>query len=153
MNLTSSHPFWSVSNGPPANYRALQRKVAGEAVAIGGGITGALMAVHRAEAGGKTLLIDKREIGTGSTRVSTALLRHEIDVPLRELIKKIGPVAATRSRRLCRDAIGKPERLAAHRKIDCGFHRLPSLFRALHQREIPELQEGFWLRQKMGIEF
>lgn len=152
MNLTSSHPFWSVNNGLPADYPSLQRDVSCDAVVIGGGITGALMAVHLVEAGVKTLLIDKRDIGTGSTSASTALLQYEIDVPLRELIKKIGPVAAKRSYQLCRSAIGKLQQLAARLKIDCGFERKPSLFLARHQREIPELREEFQLRRKMGIE-
>src|ERR1035441_9314751 len=152
MNLTSSHPFWSVNNGLPANYPSLQRNVSCDAIVVGGGITGALVAVHLAEAGVKTIVLDKRDIGTGSTSASTALLQYEIDVPLRELIKQVGPVAATRSYQLCHDAIGKLERLAARLKIDCGFERKPSLFLARHQREIPELQEEFLLRRKMGIE-
>lgn len=152
MNLTSSHPFWSVNNGLPANYPSLQRDVSCDAVVIGGGITGALVAVHLAEAGVKTLLIDKRDIGTGSTSASTALLQYEIDVPLRELIKQVGPVAATRSYALCRESIGKLERLAARLKIDCGFERKPSLFLARHRQEIPELREEFQLRREMRIE-
>ena len=152
MNLTSSHPFWSVNNGLPDNYPSLQRDVACDAVVIGGGITGALVAVHLVEAGVKTLLIDKRDIGTGSTSASTALLQYEIDVPLRELIRKVGSAAATRSYELCRASIGKLERLAARLKIDCGFERRPSLFLARHQREIPELREEFQLRRKMGLE-
>jgi len=152
MNLTSSHPFWSVNNGLPALYPSLQRDVSCDAVVIGGGITGALVAVHLAEAGVKTLVVDQREIGTGSTSASTALLQYEIDVPLRELIKKIGPVAATRSYQLCRDAIGKLEQLAARLKIDCGFARKPSLFLARHQREVPTIQEEYRLRRKMGLE-
>jgi len=152
MNLTSSHPFWSVNNGLPANYPSLQHNVSCDAVVIGGGITGALAAFHLMEAGVKTLVIDKRDIGTGSTSASTALLQYEIDVPLRELIQKVGPAAATRSYELCRTSIGKLERLAARLKIDCGFERKPSLFLARHQREIPELREEFQLRRKMGIE-
>jgi glycerol-3-phosphate dehydrogenase len=70
VNLTSSHPFWSVNNGLPENYPSLQRDVACDAVVIGGGITGALVAVHLVEVGVKTLLIDKRDIGTGSTSAS-----------------------------------------------------------------------------------
>jgi len=151
MNLTSSHPFWSVNNGLPANYPSLQRDVTCDAVVIGGGITGALVAVHLAEAGVKTVVLDKRDIGTGSTSASTALLQYEIDVPLRELIKKVGPAAATRSYRLCRTALGKLERLATRLKINCGFQRKPSLFLARHQCEIPELHEEFQLRRKMGI--
>ena len=152
MNLTSTHPFWSVNNGLPANYPSLQRNVSCDAVVIGGGITGALVAVHLAEAGVKTLVLDKRDIGTGSTSASTGLLQYEIDVPLRELIKKVGPVAATRSYQLCRGAIGKLEQLAARLKIDCGFERKPSLFLARNQRETPELREEFQLRRKIGIE-
>ncbi len=152
MNLTSSHPFWSVNNGLPANYPSLKRDVSCDAVVIGGGITGALVAVHLVEAGVKTLRIDKRDIGMGSTSASTALLQYEIDVPLRELIKKVGPVAATRSYQLCRESIGKLERLAARLKIHCGLERKPSLFLARHQQEIPELREEFKLRRKMGIE-
>ena len=152
MNLTSSHPFWSINNGLPANYPSLQRNVACDAVVIGGGITGALVAVHLAEAGIKTLVLDKRDIGTGSTSGSTGLLQYEIDVPLRELVKRVGPAAATRSYELCRRAIGKLEQLVARLRIDCGFERKPSLFMARHQREIPELREEFQLRRKMGIE-
>ena len=91
-------------------------------VVIGGGITGALVAVHLAEVGVKTLLIDKRDIGTGSNSASTALLH------------------------------GKLERLATRLKIDCGFERKPSLFLARHQWEIPGLREEFRLRRKMGID-
>src|ERR1035437_4365320 len=138
MNLTSSHPFWSVNNGLPANYPSLQRNVSCDAVVVGGGITGALVAFHLAEAGAKTLLIDKRDIGTGSTSASTALLQYEIDAPLRDLINQVGSFAATRSYQLCRDAIGKLERLVARLKIDCGFERKPRLFLARHQGEIPE---------------
>lgn len=152
MNLTSSHPFWSVNNGLPANYPSLRRDVSCDVVVVGGGITGALAAAHLAEAGVKTLLIDKRDIGTGSTSASTALLQYEIDVPLRELIKKIGPAAAIRSYQLCREAIGKLERLVARLKIDCDFERKPSLFLARHQREVPELREEFQLRRDMGID-
>lgn len=152
MKLTSNHPFWSVNNGLPANYPSLQRDLSCDAVVIGGGITGALVAVHLIEAGVNTILLDQRDIGTGSTSGSTALLQYEIDVPLRKLIKKVGPAAATRSYRLCRDSIGKLEQLATRLKIDCGFERKPSLFLARYQREIPELREEFQLRQQMGIE-
>ncbi len=152
MNLSSSHPFWSVNNGLPATYPSLQRDMACDAVVIGGGITGALAAFHLAEAGAKTVVIDRREIGTGSTSASTALLQYEVDVPLRELIKKIGPEAAAQSYKLCRGAIGKLERLAARLKIKCGFERKHSLFLARHKREIPELREEFDLRRKIGFE-
>lgn len=152
MNLTSSHPFWSVHNGLPATYPSLQRNVSCDVLVIGGGITGALAAFHLVEAGVRTVVIDKREIGTGSTSASTALLQYEVDVPLRELNKKIGPADAARSYKLCRGAIGKLERLAVRLKIKCGFERKRSLFLARHAREIPELREEFALRRKIGFD-
>jgi len=42
---------------------------------------GALVAVHLAEAGVKTIVLDKRDIGTGSTSASTALLQYELMFP------------------------------------------------------------------------
>lgn len=152
MNLTSSHPFWSVRNGLPQNYPSLQHDVHGDVVIIGGGITGALVAWHLTEAGVKAVVIDKRDIGTGSTSASTALLQYEIDVPLRTLIAKVGPEAAMRSYQLCLDAIGKVEALTKRLQIKCGFERKPSLFLIRHQSEIPELQEEYRLRRKMGID-
>ena len=130
MNLTSSHPFWSVTNGLPATYPSLQQDMVCDAVVIGGGITGALVAVHLAEAGVKTLVLDQRDIGTGSTSGSTALLQYEIDVPLRDLIQKVGPSAATRAYQLCRESIGKMERLAARLKIDCALSSAPCAFQS-----------------------
>src|SRR6185295_10616685 len=107
MNLTSSHPFWSVNNGLLAVYPSLQNDLNCDVVVIGGGITGALVAFHLAEANVKTVVLDKREIGTGSTSASTALLQYELDVSLRDLIQKVGSANARQSYRLSQAAIGK----------------------------------------------
>jgi glycine/D-amino acid oxidase-like deaminating enzyme len=152
MNLTSSHPFWAVNNGLVETYPSLQRDVQCDVVVVGGGITGALAGLHLTEAGLKVLLIDKRDIGMGSTSASTGLLQYEIDVPLRELIPRVGRQSAMRSLQLCREAIVKLQRLAARFRIECGFERKPSLFLARHEREIPAFKEEFQLRREAGVE-
>jgi hypothetical protein len=43
--------------------------------------------------GYKTILIDRREIGHGSTSATTSMLQYEIDVPLYQLIDLIGKAA------------------------------------------------------------
>ena len=48
---------------------------------IGGGITGALIAYHLTEAGCDTVVLDRRDIGGGSTSASTSLLQYEVDTP------------------------------------------------------------------------
>jgi choline dehydrogenase-like flavoprotein len=49
---------------------------------IGGGITGAAIAHELTLAGCAVVVLDRRDIGTGSTSGSTSLLQYEIDVSL-----------------------------------------------------------------------
>jgi glycine/D-amino acid oxidase-like deaminating enzyme len=152
MELTSDYPFWSIRNGLPKSYPSLRRDVTCDAVVVGGGITGAMAAYYLAEAGVHSVLLDKRDIGTGSTSGSTALLQYEVDVPLRTLTKKIGAAKASRSYQLCYETIGQIEKLAKKLKLDCGFEKKPSLFVARKTEEIPELREELRLRRKLGFD-
>jgi glycine/D-amino acid oxidase-like deaminating enzyme len=151
MNLTSDHPFWSVRNGLLANYPSLDSDLTCDVAVVGGGITGALVSYHLAQAGVKTILVDKREIGNGSTSGSTGLLQYEVDVPLRKLVRQIGAAKANRSYQLCLEAIDKIELLIKKLRIYCEFEKKPSLFLARKKNEISELREEFQLRKKIGI--
>jgi glycine/D-amino acid oxidase-like deaminating enzyme len=152
MNLTSEHPFWGVRNGLLATFPALDRDLICDVAVVGGGITGALVGFHLAQAGIKTVLVDKREIGTGSTSGSTGLLQYEVDVPLRELVRRVGMAKANRSYRLCLEAIDKIGSLVKKLHIHCEFEKKPSLFLAREKKEISELREEFQLRKKIGVE-
>jgi glycine/D-amino acid oxidase-like deaminating enzyme len=151
MNLTSDHPFWSIRNGLLANYPSLDRNSVCDVAVVGGGVTGALVSYHLTQAGIKTVLLDKREIGTGSTSGSTGLLQYEVDVPLRQLVRQIGATKANRSYQLCLEAIGKIHSLVNKLHIRCEFEKKPSLFLARKQTEISELRDEFELRKKLGI--
>jgi glycine/D-amino acid oxidase-like deaminating enzyme len=91
----------------PFDYDYLSTDIESDIAIIGGGISGALCAYHLPEAGINCLVIDAREIGQGSTCASTSLLQYELDIPLHELIKKIGKLKAERVYRLTGDAILK----------------------------------------------
>jgi glycine/D-amino acid oxidase-like deaminating enzyme len=151
MELTSDFPFWSIRNGLPASYPSLGRDLKCDVAVVGGGITGALVAYHLAEAGIHAVLLDKRDIGTGSTSGSTGLLQYEVDVPLRELIQRVGKKNANRSYQLCGEAVDKIGALAGKLKIPCQFEKRPSLFLARSASEIPELREELRLRRAIGI--
>lgn len=151
MNLTSDHPFWSVRNGLVADYPSLTCDLICDVVIVGGGITGALAAFHLADAGVSTVLVDKRDIGTGSTSGSTGLLQYEVDVPLRKSVQQIGAAKANRSYQLCLEAVNKLESLVKKICIRCEFEKKPSLFVVRAKNEIPELREEFHLRKKLGI--
>lgn len=96
MDLKSGYPFWPLKNGLIQTYPPLEGDVTCDVVVLGGGITGALVAYHLVEAGLNTVVLDKRDIGWGSTSATTALLQYEIDTPLCELIEMVGEDHAAR---------------------------------------------------------
>src|SRR5688500_4335843 len=96
MELTTGCPFWPVADGVLATYPPLERDVTGDVVVIGGGVTGAFVAHALAEAGVDVVLLDKRDVGMGSTASCTGLLQYEIDTPLHELIERMGQEKAVR---------------------------------------------------------
>ena len=152
MELTSDFPFWSIRDGLPQSYPSLQRDITCDAVVVGGGITGAMAAFHLAKDGVDTVLLDKRDVGTGSTCGSTGLLQYEIDLPLRELARRVGGDRAARAYRLNYEAIRKIGDLARACKIDCDFARRPSLYLAREQGETPGFVEECKLRQQLDFE-
>jgi glycine/D-amino acid oxidase-like deaminating enzyme len=151
MDLKSSRPYWLVRNGLLTTYPALREDIACEVAVIGGGITGAFTAYYLVEAGVKTVLLDKREIGQGSTSANTALLLYELDIPLSHLIDTLGQAKALRSYQLGLEAIGTIQRLVARLGDSCGFERKNSLYLASRKRDVPELKREYEVRRRLGF--
>lgn len=151
MDLRSAHPYWLLKNGLQGSYPALERDARCEVLVVGGGITGALVAYHLAEAGVSTMVLDRRDIGWGSTAASTALLQYEIDTPLHELETRVGRDHAVRSYQACRDAIYKIQTLVSNLDDDCGFKTKPSLYYSGLKRDLPGMKKEFAARRRAGI--
>ena len=97
MKLKSPEPFWLVKDGIKHSYPSLRENIETEILIIGGGITGSLLAHQMIKDGYKTVLVDRREIGNGSTSATTSMLQYEIDIPLFELSEMIGKEGAEKS--------------------------------------------------------
>jgi glycine/D-amino acid oxidase-like deaminating enzyme len=151
MDLTSGAPFWPLKNGLLGVYPPLTGDEECEIAIVGGGVTGALCAYYLTQAGFDVVLLDKRDIGFGSTSASTSLLLYELDVDLVDLIEKIGIENAQRAYRLCLEAIDVIEALVAQFKDDCGFARSKSLYLASHSRDADQLQREYLARQAAGF--
>ena len=151
MDLRSGHPYWLLKNGLLADYPSLKHDESCEVAIIGGGITGALVAYHLAQEGVETVLVDKRDLGAGSTAASTALLQYEIDTELHELIGTVGEVHAVRSYRLGLEAIDTVERLSGELSDDCGFKRKTSLYLASRKSDVPQLRKEYDTRKIFGF--
>ena len=151
MDLTSGYPFWQVRDGLPAVYPPLDRHLEADVGVIGGGITGALIASHLVEAGFATVLLDRREIGWGSTAATTALLQYELDTPLVEL-----------AARLVQDEQREPIAPAAARSAPCmriaartpdGFGLTPrsSLYLASTRKDAASFEREWAMRREIGL--
>lgn len=151
MDLLSGNPFWPVKNGLIATYPPLERSTNCEVVVVGGGITGACVAYELAAAGREVVVLDRRDIGTGSTAGSTSLLQYELDTPLVALAKRIGESAAVRVYRLCAEAVERVGELADALPEPCGFRRRECLYGATTARDAEELRLEYALRRRHGL--
>ena len=150
MDLKSNEPFWLLKNGLIASYPSLKSNEKCDVLVVGGGITGSVIAHQMIEDGYDTILIDKRELCNGSTSATTSMLQYEIDVPLYELIEKIGEKGAVLSYKACSDAIDSIEKLTKMIKSKAGFKRKKSLYFASKKKDSEWLKKEYKARKQNG---
>ncbi len=151
MDLHSGMPFWLIKNGLPVSYLKLEKSVTTDVAVLGGGISGALTGYHLTNAGVEHVVVDSRTIGLGSTCASTALLQYEIDVPLSELIKKVGYDNAVRAYQLGVESIKKLKQIAVNLNFD-EFDDKSSLYFAASKKDSAFLKEEHNARKQIGID-
>jgi glycine/D-amino acid oxidase-like deaminating enzyme len=150
MDLKSGYPWWAVKNGLLHAFPPLQQDLRCDVAVLGGGISGALIADELAAHGHEVVVIDRRDVGWGSTAASTALLQYEIDTPMTELAGRYGEADAVLAYRSCAEAIGLLQAKAAEVR-DVGFARARSLYYASRRRDLRALREEFSLRARHGF--
>lgn len=80
-DLRTGQAIWSARRRP-AIAAQRSRAISRDAVVVGAGISGALIAEALSEAGLGTVVVDRRGPAEGSTAASTAMLQYELDTPL-----------------------------------------------------------------------
>lgn len=152
MDLRTGSPFWAVRNGLLGVYPALAQDEAADVVVIGAGVTGALVAYELTSAGLDVIVVDKRDVVSGSSAVTTGLLQYETDSSLEELCARVGEEAGVRAYQLGLDAIDHIESLCARLGDACGFARRPSLYLASASRDVEALTREYALRRRHGFD-
>lgn len=150
MDLTSGSLYWPQQT-KTHTYPTLQEAIRCDVAIIGGGITGALVAHYLSEVGIEAVVLEKRDIGKGSTSASTALLQYEIDTHLIDLKEKVGEANAVRAYQLCLEAINKLETLTRTLQNSCGFECKKSLYLASRPKDVKTLYEEYEARKQIGI--
>jgi glycine/D-amino acid oxidase-like deaminating enzyme len=152
MNLHDGTPFWPRRDGILAVHPPLDGDVSCEVCVVGAGITGALIALELSRRGLEVVVVDRRDVGGGSTSASTSMLQYEIDELLVDLSDAIGWEAASGAYQECARGIELVERATQTVGDTCGFRRSPSVFMAVRARDIALLQRELEARQRAGFD-
>lgn len=151
MNLHSSNPFFILNTAATDIYPSLDKNINTDVLIIGGGISSAIIAWELHHADIDVCIVDKKHLGLGSTAASTGLLQYEIDVPLFELIKKVGNKKACLSYLLCLESIHQLKEISDSLKKDNGFKLVPSFQFASNKKDVPKQMKESYLRNCIGI--
>lgn len=152
MDLRNGHPYWLIKNGLLSTYPSLKEDIECDVAIIGAGITGALVAHALSRGGAATVVLDKRDVGTGSTAASTSLLQYAADVEMVDLAARIGEESAVRTYQLGLEAIDRLEKLIGQLDDHCDFERKYTLYRASTKKDVEKLRRECDLQRRHGFD-
>jgi glycine/D-amino acid oxidase-like deaminating enzyme len=152
MDLRSGAAFWPLKNGLIRAYPPIERDEVADVAVIGAGITGALAAYRLTMAGANVVVLDKRDVASGSTAATTGLLQYETDTSLTELSAAVGEARAVRAWALGVQAIDAIEGLCQAVGDASGFARRSSLYLASSRRDSRQLAIEWRLRRRHGFD-
>lgn len=141
-------PWFATSSHPPR--RDLSENLRCDALIVGAGITGSLVAERLTRQGLDVIIVDREMPGRGSTAASTAMLLWEIDRPLHELSDLYGFERAARAYRASRDAVAGLKSLVWRLGVACDMRDKNSLYLAAGDSSAELLEEHRW-RTRAGL--
>jgi len=151
MDLHSGLAYWIIKNKLFDYFNPLREHYAVDVAIIGSGITGSLVAHELCEAGIPCAVFDKRTIATGSTAASTSQLQYEIDVPLSEMINKVGEDMAVKAYHASLQSITDIEKVFDAARVRPDFKRVSSIFLASDRQGLRLLEREYETRRKHGL--
>ena len=148
-DLRGGRSPWYAAAGHPAR-RDISENLTCDALIVGAGITGSLVAERLTRQGLDVVIVDRERPGRGSTAASTSMLLWEIDRSLTELTEAYGFERAARAYRASLDAVSGLKALVLQLGIACDFRDKDSLYLAAGDTG-RELIEEHRLRQRAGL--
>lgn len=156
MDLRDGSAYWATRDGIGEVFPPLTpergRRVTADVVVVGAGITGALAALELVDRGLDVVVVDRRDVATGSTAASTSMLQYEIDELLVDLADAIGWEQASAAYRECARGIELVERATQRVGELCGFRRSPSVYVAPTRRSAATLRRELDARRAAGFD-
>lgn len=152
MELINGNTFWPNTFTSHFSYPALEGEISCDCLIIGGGMGGALSAKLLTERGVRTVVIDKREIGHGSSMANTGLLQYSNDKTLTSCIHTFGEQRGVRFYELCRTAMKQLEETASSLDLDPWYVPRNSLYCASLEEDMDQLREEYRTLRTYGFE-
>jgi glycine/D-amino acid oxidase-like deaminating enzyme len=152
QSLRRDQPLWLAT--PRTAVRARKNPTSDhfDVVIVGAGISGALMAHALCGKGLKIMVIDRRDPVRGSSAASTAMIQHEIDVPLHRLTRSIGRDKASRVWKRSARAVEDLKNLNRDLDLRCAFQPRRALFLSGSQYGERTLEAEVKARESAGID-
>jgi glycine/D-amino acid oxidase-like deaminating enzyme len=151
-DLRGGTAVWAAYHTARIQGARLRRSTRSDVVIVGAGVSGALIAHSLTEAGLRPLILDRRrEALLGSTAASTALLQFELDIPLTQLSRLLGPRTAAHVWRASRDAVNELRTRTYRLGIKADFETRPSLYLAGNVLDAAGLKREAAQRRRIGL--
>lgn len=145
--------LWKGSANSEIEFSELQKDIETEVIIIGAGISGAFMAEELSGAGFDCVVLDKRDAPfMGSTKVTTALLQYEIDVPLTKMQELIPPEDAARVWRRSQRSLNNLAAKINSLDISCDFQKKDGLYLSGNVLNTRGLKREWAARNAIGLE-
>ncbi|GGB10986.1 oxidoreductase [Macrococcus hajekii] len=122
-----------------------------EVIVIGGGMSGALSAYTFAEAGYRTVLIDRGRIAAESSAANTGLLQYMSDKSLHECIDDFGEQSAYYFYRQSYEGLARIEALCRELPDDVQFIKRESVLYASRKRDAQFLKDEYRALRKFAF--
>jgi glycine/D-amino acid oxidase-like deaminating enzyme len=148
-DLRGGRSPWFAAAGQPSR-REVGENLKCDALIVGAGITGSLVAERLTRQGLDVVIIDRELPGHGSTAASTSMLLWEIDRSLTELSQAYGFERASRAYRASLNAVTGLKSLVLQLGIACDMRDKDSLYLAVGDTSA-ELLDEHQLRSRAGL--
>jgi glycine/D-amino acid oxidase-like deaminating enzyme len=148
-DLRGGRSPWFAAAGHPARPE-ITENLKCDALVVGAGITGSLVAERLTRQGLDVVMIDRELPGRGSTAASTSMLLWEIDRSLTDLTEAYGFERASRAYRASLNAVTGLKSLVLQLGIPCDMRDKDSLYLSVGDTG-SELIREHRLRQRAGL--
>ncbi|WP_432352476.1 NAD(P)/FAD-dependent oxidoreductase [Sporosarcina sp. A2] len=151
MKLTTGQTYWNKTATPAGKFPSLQEDHHATHVIIGGGMSGTLAAYKLASAGKQVTVIDRAEIGKGSSSANTGLLQYASDTMLSEFVDRIGEEDAVLFYKMCLEAMNQLTEIASELPEITGYRLRDSIYYASTPDDADKLKREYSYLKKHGF--